>query len=108
MAVVLFHSAEAWLLMASSCGRLLLLGAVRLNFIWDFLDDTVSMTPGGSVSVLHLFSPLSFLFQTTSTLVTSWAGLLIWVFQDALRALFKGRGTYRAFLSDFGSSLRHI
>ena len=51
MAVVLFHSAEAWLIMASICGRLLLLGAVRLRFIWDFLDVTVSMTPGGCVGV---------------------------------------------------------
>ena len=59
MAVVLFHSAEAWLLMVSICGRLLLLGAVQLRFIWDFLDVTVSMTPGGSVGVLHLFSPSS-------------------------------------------------
>jgi len=56
MAVVLFHSAEAWLIMASICGRLLLLGAVRLRFIWDFLDVTVSMTPGGCVGV-HLIWP---------------------------------------------------
>jgi len=49
MAVVRFHSAEAWLIMASICGRLLLLGAVRLppNFTWDFLCVMVSMTPGG-------------------------------------------------------------
>ena len=52
MAAVLFHFAEAWLIMASICGRLLLLGAVRLRFIWDFLDVTVSMTPGGGVDVL--------------------------------------------------------
>ena len=31
MAVVRFHSAEAWLLMASICGCLLLLGAVQLR-----------------------------------------------------------------------------
>jgi hypothetical protein len=49
--VVLFHSAEAWLIMASICGRLLLLGAVRLRLIWDFLDVTVLMTPGGCVGV---------------------------------------------------------
>ena len=47
--------------MASICGRLLLLGAVRLRFIWDFLDVMVSMTPGGCIGVLHLFSPFSFL-----------------------------------------------
>jgi hypothetical protein len=63
--VVLFHSAEAWLIMASICGRLLLLGAVRLRFIWDFLGVAVSMTPGGCVGVLYLFSPSSFLFQPT-------------------------------------------
>ena len=47
MAVVRFHSAEAWLITASICGRLLLLGAGRLRFIWDFLGVLVSMTPGG-------------------------------------------------------------
>ena len=58
MAVVLFHSAEAWLIMASIYGRLLLLGAARLPFTWDFLGVLVSMTPGGRIDVLLLFFSL--------------------------------------------------
>ena len=56
--MVLFHSAEAWLIMASIYGRLLLLGAVRLPFTWDFLGVLVSMTPGGRIDVLLLFFSL--------------------------------------------------
>jgi hypothetical protein len=71
MAAVLFHSAEAWLIMASICGRLLLLGAVQMRFIWVFLDVLVSMTPGGVLACR--FSPLlsSFLFQHASSLATA-------------------------------------
>jgi hypothetical protein len=47
MAVVRFHSAEAWLITASICSCRLLLGAVRLRFTWEFLSVMVSMTPGG-------------------------------------------------------------
>jgi hypothetical protein len=54
MAVVRFHSAEAWLITASICGRLLLLGAVRLRFTLDSLNVLVLMTPGGVIFSLTL------------------------------------------------------